>query len=132
MLAKSILVGATVVWVSSSQPINAPVPPERFFLTCAGTMRTAGDPGSEITANGLIDLARMRVIGFGVGGGPILVMTASLIGFGSVGRAQGGDTIEGSIDRATGRVRIVVKSASDPAHEVIAMDLNCKSATPMS
>ena len=132
MLAKSILVGATVVWVSSSQPINAPVPPERFFLTCAGTMRTAGDPGSEITANGLIDLARMRVIGFGVGGGPILVMTASLIGFGSAAGQTQGDTIEGSIDRATGRVKIVVKSASDPAHEVIAMDLNCRSATPMS
>ena len=126
MLAKSILVIAAIT-ASATQPSNDPPPAhQRFFLTCIGTMRTAGAPAVPITANGLVDLGGKRVAGFGVGSAPILVMTDALIGFGSAADADG-DRVEGSLDRQTGKTRIVVRAARDPSDELIAMDLDCRS-----
>ncbi len=131
MLAKSILVFA-VITASASQPsTDPPSAHQRFFLTCIGTMRTAGAPSVPITANGLVDLGGRRVAGFGVGSAPILVMTDALIGFGT---ATGGDgeRVEGSLDRQTGKTRVVVRAARNPSVELIAMDLDCRSAPPIS
>jgi len=131
MLAKSILVLA-VITASAAQPSNdSPAARQRFLLTCIGTMRTAGAPPMPITANGLVDLGSKRVAGFGVGSAPILVATEAVIGFGSAVSAEG-NRVEGSLDRQTGKTRIVVRAASDPAEELIAMDLDCRPAPPIS
>jgi len=131
MFAQSVLV-ATVIWVSSPQSFNLPAP-RQFLLTCSGTMRTTSDSGSRISAHGLIDLAHMRVSGFGFGGAPIQVVTAALIGFGSpTASGATGDSVEGSVDRRTGNVKIVVRSPADPAGEAITMDLDCSALPPMS
>src|SRR5882724_7271902 len=104
MLAKSILALAVATAASASQPSHDPLPArERFFLTCVGTMRTAGAPSVPITANALVDLAGRRIAGFGLGGVRILLVTEALIGFGSGGEG-GGDRVEGSFDRRSGRI----------------------------
>src|SRR5882724_8054152 len=132
MLAKSILALAVATAASASQPGHDPPPArERFFLTCAGTMRTAGAASVPITANGLVDLAGKRVAGFGLGSAPILVVTDLVIGFGTAGESDG-DRIEGSLDRRSGKALIVVRAAKDTAHELIAMELDCRSAPPIS
>jgi hypothetical protein len=131
MLAKSILALAIATAASASQSSHDPPARERFFLTCVGTMRTAGAPSIPITANGLVDLAGKRIAGFGLGDVPILVVTDALIGFGSAGDG-GRDKVEGSLDRQSGKIGIVVRAAKDASHELIAMDLDCRPAPPIS
>jgi hypothetical protein len=94
-------------------------------------MRTVGADAMPITAHGLVDLAGRRVAGFGVGSAPILVMTDDLIGFGTSGE-KGGDRVEGSLDRQSGKAHIVVRAAKDASLELIAMDLDCRPAPPIS
>jgi hypothetical protein len=131
MLAKSILVLA-VITASGSQPSNDPsIAHQRFFLTCVGTMRTAGVPSVPIAANGLVDLASRRMVGFGVGSAPILVMSEALIAFGSAADADG-NRVEGSLDRLTGKTRIVVQAAKEPSEELIGMELDCRPAPSTS
>jgi hypothetical protein len=132
MLAKSILALAAVLTASASPPESeAPPRQQHFFLTCIGTMRTAGAPAMPITANGFVDIAGKRIAGFGIGSATILVLTDVLIGFGSPAGA-GGDHVEGSLDRRNGKARIVVRSAKDPAQELIAMELDCRPAPSVS
>jgi hypothetical protein len=132
MLAKSILALAAMLMASASQPSNHPSSEQqRFLVTCIGTMRTAGAPSMPIIANGLVDLAAKRVAGFGVGSASILFLTDALIGFGSPA-GDGGEHVEGSLDRHNGKARIVVRTANDPAHELIAMELDCRPAPSIS
>jgi hypothetical protein len=120
---------------------------ERFLLSCTGAMATDGsamadrsDPAGRIVASAMVDLAHAQVSGFGLGGSPIVVLTDAVIGFGSAAvdtvtmvaeprtakpSAQTGTVVEGTIDRATGATRIVVRPAADPARIVIAMTLDC-------
>jgi hypothetical protein len=131
MLAKPILALALVTASTSQPSIVAPIPNQRFFLTCTGTMRTADAASAAIAANALVDLAGRRVAGFGIGSSPILVMTDMLIGFGSAAETEG-DRVEGSLDRQSGKARIVVRAARNPSHELIAMDLDCRPAPSIS
>jgi hypothetical protein len=132
MLAKSILALAGTVMASASQPGNHPSPEQqRFFLTCSGTMRAAGAPLMPITASGLVDLAGRRVTGFGLGSVPILLVTNALIGFGGAAGANG-ERVEGSFDRQNGKIKIVVRAAKDPPHELIAMEFDCRPAPSIS
>lgn len=108
---------------------------ERLRLTCIGTT-IIGDqpqPGSPIMANGLIDFAGRRVNGFGVGSQPILVLTASDIGFGSTPQ-QGatGYVVEGSIDRRSGGTHVRVRKRQDPSEVLIELRLDCEFEQPVS
>lgn len=94
-------------------------------------MRTAGAVAQPITANGLIDLTGKRVAGFGVGSAAILVVTDALIGFGAPAKADG-DRVEGTLDRRNGKARIAVLTGREPAEELIAMELDCRPAPPIS
>ena len=98
----------------------------RFFLTCKGTMHVAGAmPASAIIADGIVDLAKRRVYGFGVGGEPIVLLTGTLIGF-ATPAASDGQVVDGSIDRHTGKTTISVRSSKDPSERLIDMDLDCQ------
>ncbi len=132
MLAKSILALAGMVMASASQPGNHPSSEhQRFFLTCIGTMRATGAPLMPVIADGLVDLAGRRVAGFGVGSVPILLLTNASIGFSGAGGANG-EHVEGSFDRQSGRIKIVVRATKDPARELIAMELDCLPAPSIS
>jgi hypothetical protein len=114
---------------------GAPPPAEHLRLSCTGMMVTAdyGPPGSKIMADGAIDLATMRVRGFGLGSVPIVLLTATRIVFDNgTGQRDVPTTIEGSIDRTTGATRVVVHAAKDPKVDLIAMTLDCRFAPAVS
>jgi hypothetical protein len=148
ILTATPLPGATLsLAASAGSTLDRPAPADqRFMLSCTGAMATGGraadpgDPDQSIVASGLVDLAGRQVSGFGLGGSPIVVVTDTVIGFGSpavdtltrVAEArttrpapQTGPVVEGTIDRATGATRIAVHPASDPAAVIIAMTLDC-------
>ena len=117
----------------------------RIRLSCSGVM-TTDDRESPIMADGLVDLASMRVSGFGIGPARIVAVTPDAIGFGEgadvgvdrlttvaepvVSNARGDPAastiVEGSIDRTSGTTRIVVRSARDTARVILAMVLDCR------
>lgn len=98
---------------------------------------------SRIAAAGVIDLAAARIRGFGVGAARIVLVTPATIGFdsgsGGVERvakvsetpranrrsAAPDTTVQGSIDRLSGVMRIAVLSAAEPERVIIAMALVC-------
>lgn len=97
---------------------------DRTRLACSGVMVSpvAGIPDQPILANGVIDLASMRVNGFGVGSQRIVMLTAARVVFGTAAEAG---NVEGSIDRTTGVMRIDVHEADDPSVYVMSMRLDC-------
>jgi hypothetical protein len=105
--------------------------PDHIRLTCTGVMVTPGASAEKqpIVADGLLDLAAMRVRGFGIGSHPIVYLTAARVAFGT---AANGDGVEGTIDRLTGATRISVRSPKDPAAEAMSISLDCRMAPPIS
>jgi hypothetical protein len=107
----------------------------RLRLNCTGTMITADQPapGGQVVADGLIDFAERRVRGFSVGSQPIVLLTASVIDFGSAPPAGTiGNIVEGSIDRQTGHTRIRVSSPRQPSEAKIELSLACEFEQPVS
>ena len=125
-------------------------PAGRIFLTCSGAMSTAGlpdsrDPGGRIVANGVVDLESLRVAGFGIGAQPVVLVTPEIVAFGTAAAAgddraivkvadkagRGGEpagtVVEGSFDRNSGAITVVVRSAADRSGVVLAMALQCTS-----
>jgi hypothetical protein len=126
MLAKSILALAAIVTASASAPSDDALPRrERLLLTCVGTMRAADAPAMPIVADAFVDLSGKRVDGFGARSAPIVRMTDALIVFGGTAGADG-ERVQGSLDRQTGKARIVVLTVSEPVRELIAMELDCR------
>ncbi|KAB2874359.1 MAG: hypothetical protein F9K43_04470 [Bauldia sp.] len=125
----AVLLGAVLLAASAAEARNGAAQTEqRFRLTCQGTMSTEGTPESRILADGVVDFVAMRVRGFGIGIAPIQRLTETVVAFGSpiAGADPEGNAVEGSYDRATGATRIVVRSASGPPRDLIAMDLTCR------
>jgi hypothetical protein len=142
MLGRFLLVGMSASMaqfaVAAAPPVSG-VDADRtteLRLSCIGVMHTKDipPPGSQVMADGLIDFAGRRVQGFGLGGQPILVLTASNVRFGSPPQADqtGGDIVEGWIDRESGRTRIVVRAPRSPSEIQIEMTLDCKFEEPVS
>lgn len=131
MLAKPILAFVVALASAAAPGSDRPQDGQRFFLTCIGTMRTVGTAASPIAANGFVDLVGRRVSGFGIGSAAILVLTDTLIGFGSPG-SSGGNRVEGSLDRRSGKARIAVLSTREPAEQLIVMELDCRPAPSIS
>jgi hypothetical protein len=132
MLAKAILVLAVTMASAAARPSEGAIPKRGILLFhCLGAMRAAGAPAMPIVADAFIDLAGRRVDGFGVPSTPILNVTDAVIAFGSRAGA-GGDRVEGSLDRRTGKARIVVLAANEPARELIAMELDCRPQPSLS
>lgn len=104
----------------------------RIRLACNGTMVTADQrlPGSQIWADGIIDFGKMRVSGFGIGGAPILSMTAEKVRFGtpSLQDTAGSHTIEGTIDLLSGATHVVVRSTKPSRVFLIRLQLDCRSS----
>jgi hypothetical protein len=121
LLCSAALCGAIVPASTPSEPA------ERFFLACKGVMRVAADiPPSPIVTEGIVDLARSRVSGFGAGGGGhIVLVTATRIGFASDPAGSGAESVDGTINRVTGETAIRVRRSSEPQGHLIAMDLVC-------
>lgn len=131
MIPKLFGYGAAIVSVAFVQAAESPtLEVERLHLACAGFMMTAGQesPGSRIVANGIVDLADKRVRGFGIGSARIVSATAEEVRFGSLpfGKTDGPHTIEGTINRISGKTQVVVWSASGVSGVVIEMDLDCR------
>jgi hypothetical protein len=137
MIAKAILVGVAMTCGTAAHAIDgAPQQDEIVRLACAGTL-IAGDegaPGSPIVASGMIDFANRQVRGFGLGSARIVFASAAEVRFGTspLVEPREAQTIEGAIDRATGKTSIVVRSAREPARRLIAMTLDCRPAPPIS
>jgi hypothetical protein len=148
VLIATPLPGATSsLAASAGSTLDRPAPADqRFMLSCAGAMATDGrpadrnDPGPDIFASAIVDLGSRQVSGFGLGSSPIVVVNDAVIGFGSAAidvvtpvaedrstrpAAKTGTIVEGTIDRITGRTRIAVHPAADPAVVLIAMTLAC-------
>jgi hypothetical protein len=142
MLGRFLLVGMSASMAQfavAAAPTVSGVDAERpaeLRLSCIGAMHTKDipPPGSRVMADGLIDFAGRRVQGFGLGGQPILVLTASNVRFGSSPQVDpaGGNIVEGWIDRASGRTRIIVRSPRTPSDIEIEMTLDCKFEEPVS
>ncbi len=128
MFVKSILAIAAAVATGVSPPSGGSVPERGLLLfRCSGTMRTADAPPIPIVAEAFVDLGKRRVFGFGIRSARVVVANDRLITFGGDGEA-GHDQVEGSLDRRTGKARVVVLAANDPARELIAMELDCRQA----
>jgi hypothetical protein len=131
MIPKAILVGVVLLCAVAAQAVEgAPEPDEQLELACTGILVT-GEPGmatSRISAEGAVDFPGRRVRGFGIGSAPIVFVSATELRFGSslVRPQNGGQIIEGSIDRTTGKTRIVVRLPKEPARILIDMTLDCR------
>jgi hypothetical protein len=131
MIPKWILIGVAMTCTSAVHAVDgAPQLDEVLGLACTGTM-IAGDhetPGSRIVADGIVDFLKKQVRGFGVGSVPIIFASAAEVRFGSspIEEPLDAPTIEGTIDRTTGKTRIVVRSSKEPARALIAMTLDCR------
>lgn len=105
-------------------------------LACAGTLIAGHEGSSEspIVASGTIDFIKKQVRGFGLGSAPIVFTSAAEVRFGSspLVEAREAQTIEGAIDRLTGKTSIIVSSAREPALRLIAMTLDCRMTPPVS
>jgi hypothetical protein len=131
MIAKSILVGVAMTCATAAHAVDgAPQQDEIVRLACTGTLIAGGDdaPESRIVASGTIDFASKQVRGFGLGAAPIVFASATEVRFGAspLVDPKGAQTIEGAIDRVSGKTSIVVRSAREPALRLIAMTLDCR------
>ena len=108
------------------------MPADRFRLACAGTLDPSADRpvASPIQADGIVDLTQGNVYGFGLGGQPIRSVTVREIAFGDGAGLTGSGRIEGSIDRNTLEIRIVVHSVRLAEEPAISMRLACHIAAP--
>ena len=131
MLAKSILALAAMLTAASRPSDDTIQEPGRLFFNCIGTMRAAGAPAMPILADAFVDLTGKRVEGFGLRSAPILHATDAVIAFGSAA-GDDGARVRGSLDRQTGKARIVVLTADEPARELIAMELDCRAVPSIS
>jgi hypothetical protein len=137
MIAKSILVGVAMTCASAAHAVDgAPQQDKIVRLACAGTLIAGEDSltGSPIAASGTIDFIKMQVRGFGLGSAPIVFTSAAEVRFGTspLVEPKGAQTIEGAIDRVTGKTSIVVRSTREPALRLIAMTLDCRLTPPIS
>lgn len=135
MIGRLLMIKALVVAIPTVTTIEPEKPPERFRLTCAGTLQGADQhtPPSRIQADGTVDLSQMRVYGFGVGGAAILRVSDREIGFGPKRDpdAGAGNFVEGTFGRTTGAVDIAVRSAQR-AGKILSMHLDCRTVGPTS
>jgi hypothetical protein len=137
MIAKAILVGVAMTCATAAHAVDgAPQQDEIVRLACAGTLISGGEgaPESAIAASGTIDFIKMQVRGFGLGSAPIVFTSAAEVRFGTspLVEPRGAQTIEGAIDRVTGKTSIVVRSVREPALRLIAMTLDCRLTPPIS
>jgi len=129
MFARLLIICACAWTASGASIVETVDAPERLHLTCSGTLATPADrPGaSDITADGVVDVAGGSVYGFGLGGQPIRALDAEEIAFGDAGQS-GGRWIDGSIDRGTLETRITVYGGGDGADPLMVMRLACRIA----
>jgi hypothetical protein len=129
------MIKAMIVVIPTVATIEPQKPPERFRLTCAGMLRGADAtiPPSPIQADGTVDLAQMRVYGFGVGGAAILRVSDREIGFGPKRDrdAGAGNFVEGTFGRTTGTVDIAVRSVKGTGN-ILSIHLDCRTVGPTS
>jgi hypothetical protein len=115
---------------------GAPQQDEFVRLACAGTLISGEDGSSQspISASGTIDFLKMQVRGFGVGSAPIVFTSAAEVRFGTspLVEPKQAQTIEGAIDRVTGKTSIVVRSTREPALRLIILTLDCRATPPIS
>ncbi len=83
------------------------------------------ETASPVITGGGVDLDRRWVYGFGLGGVPVVFVTRNEIAFTS-------PTVDGSLDRRTGRATIAVRSADGGADPLMSMDLVCRLSAPPS
>jgi len=98
----------------------------RLRLICTGMMVTpAGGKGeSRTAADGVVDFAGRRVMGFGIGSAPFVRVTDRRIDFATAKASSTTLRIEGTIDRVGGETRIdVYTGEGGPA--AISMRLDC-------
>ena len=131
MISKAILVGVVLLCAVAAQAVEGvPEPDEQIELTCTGTLITGKNDmaDSRISADGAVDFVSRRVRGFGIGSAPIVFVSATELKFGSslTGPQSGAHMIEGSINRTTGKTRIIVRLAKDPTRILIDMNLDCQ------
>lgn len=131
MFAKLALVGAALFFSTLAQADEeASQPISEIALACTGTMIAEGQepPGSRILADGVVNLQSMRVRGFGMGSTTVISASATEVEFGSTAlmEMRQGHTVEGTLNRQTGRTRIVVRSVKDVSSVLIDMDLECQ------
>jgi hypothetical protein len=132
MVAGALLL-CTAALCAAIVPVSGPSEPEdRFYLACEGTMRVSGNaPPSQIATQGIVDLARGRVHGFGIGGRErIVLLTATQIAFSSDETGGRGQIVDGTINRVSGKALIHVRSPRQPDRPLIAMDLDCRFGPP--
>ena len=127
MIGRLLIMQAFFIVPAVSTMETAPGP-ERYRLDCAGTLQGADPniPPSSISADGIVDLAKRRVDGFGIGSSAIVRVSDREIGF---GRTNG---TEGVIARATGAVDIRVMSGDTAARPLISIHLDCRRSAPVS
>jgi hypothetical protein len=127
MIGRLLIMKALLVVPAVSTLETAPEP-ERYRLACAGTLQGADPaiPPSSITADGIVDLAKRRVDGFGMGSNAIIRVSEREIGFGR------GNGTEGVIARATGAVDIRVMSGEATPKTLVSIHLDCRRSTPVS
>ena len=115
---------------------GAPQQDEIVRLACAGTLIAGGEgsPGSPIVASGTIDFIKNQVRGFGLGSAPIVFTSAAEVRFGTSPLVEPREarTVDGAIDRVTGKTSIVVRSTRESALRLIAMTLDCRLTPPIS
>jgi hypothetical protein len=137
MIPKWILIGVAMTCATAAHAVDgAPQQDKIVRLACAGTLISGGEGSAEspIAASGTIDFIKMQVRGFGLGSAPIVFTSAGEVRFGTspLVEPKGTQTIEGAIDRVTGKTSIVVRSVREPALRLIAMTLDCRVTPPIS
>jgi hypothetical protein len=127
MIGRLLIMQALLVAPAVSTMETAPGP-ERYRLDCAGTLQGADPaiPPSSIAADGIVDLGKRRVDGFGIGRSTIIRVSDREIGF---GRENG---TEGVIARATGAVDIRVRAGDAASRPLISIHLDCRRSAPVS
>jgi hypothetical protein len=131
MILKAILFGVAYLGAIGAGAVERfSEADDHIALACTGMMLAGGQNAveSRIIAKGDIDLVNRRVSGFGIGSAPIFFVSATEFRFGSsparIERAS--HTIEGSINRTTGRTRVVLRLTKEPARALIDMKLSCR------
>jgi hypothetical protein len=132
MLARLLILCASAAIASAASIVDAPTSADRFRLACSGTLAPSADRpvASPIMADGIVDLVKGNVYGFGLGGQPIRSVTLRQIAFGDGAGLTATGRIEGSIDRQTLETRIVVHARGMDEDPLIAMRLACHIAGP--